>query len=103
MTGLSLAKAASFYQAASGADLPDEFLVYFLISSLPELHADDDEAMRSWRMQISYYNRAGLATLPGIDAAMTAAGFTRGPQHELPYNTQTRHFGLALEYVYLDG
>lgn len=92
---------ANFYQAASGADLPDTFLVYFLVSSLPEQHADDDETLRVWRVQVNAYSRAGLASLPDIDRAMLASGFRRGPQRELPYNPLTRHFGLALEYVFL--
>jgi hypothetical protein len=103
LAGISQPKAANFYQAATGAELPDTFLVYFLVSSLPEQHADDDEVMRSWRMQISIYSRSGLAGLPDTDTPMLAAGFTRGPQRELPYNQMTRHFGLALEYIYLDG
>jgi hypothetical protein len=103
ITTITQPKAANFYQAATGADLPDIFLVYFLVDSLPEQHADDGEKLRSWRMQLTWYSRAGLAGLPDIDTLMLAAGFTRGPQRELPYNQLTRHFGLALEYVYLDG
>jgi hypothetical protein len=100
--GLNLPAAASFYQAPSGGSLPDAFLVYFLVSSLPELHGDNAELLRTWRMQVNYYSRRGLGNPPNIDGAMTAAGFTRGPQRELPYNELTRHFGLALEYTWLD-
>jgi hypothetical protein len=58
--------------------------------------------MRCWRVQISYYNRSGLAGMPDIDGAMTSAGFERGGVRELPYNQQTRHFGLALEFIYTE-
>ena len=102
LTPLGLPMAANVYIAATGNALPDTYLVYFLVSSPPEQHADDAETLRSYNMQVSYYARAGLAGMPNIDGAMTAAGFARGPQTELPYNQLTRHFGLALEYVYLE-
>ncbi len=103
LTSLAVPMAANVYIATTGAELPDLYLAYFLVSSPPEQHADDEETLRSYRMQISVYNRAGLASLPDVDSAMVAAGFSRGPQRELPYNQLTRHFGLALEYVYLEG
>ena len=50
----------------------------------------------------SYYNRAGLSAMPDIDSATTSAGFERGPVHELPYNQHTRHYGLALDYIFTE-
>ena len=102
LAGLSQPKAAGVYIAATAAELPAEYLVYFLISAPPQQHADDTEKSRLQHVQISYFNRAGLAGMPAIAGAMTAAGFTRGPMRELPYNDQTRHFGLALEFWFLD-
>lgn len=102
LASLGVPVAAGVYLSATPAALPDLYLVYFLVSSPPEQHADDVETLRSYRMQVSAYIRTGLAGLPDIDSAMTAAGFTRGPQTEIPYNQLTRHFGLALEYVYLE-
>lgn len=86
----------------SGAQLPDLFLVYFLVSSPPEQHADDRETMRSYLMQVSIYSRAGLTNLPDVDGAMVAAGFQRAGQRELPYNQATQHYGLALDYIFLE-
>jgi hypothetical protein len=51
-------------------------------------------------MQVTVYSRSGLADLPDVDGVMVAAGFARGPQREIPYSFSTRHYGLALEYVY---
>jgi len=102
LTGLGVPISANLHIEASGAELPDLFLVYFLVSSPPEQSADDRETLRSYRMQVSAYSRSGLISLPDIDGAMVAAGFSRGPQRELPFNEQTRHFGLALEYIYLE-
>ena len=99
---LGVAMAANVYNTASGTQLPDQFMVYFLVSSPPELHADDYEELRSYRMQVSIYDRAGLINLPDVDSAMVTAGFTRGPKRELPYNPDTKHFGIAQEYVYLE-
>jgi hypothetical protein len=94
--------AANVMVMASGDDLPDEYLVYFLVSSPPVQCADDAETLRAYRMQVSYYNRAGLISLPDVDGSMTAAGFRRGPQRELSFNQETRHYGLVLEYLWLE-
>ena len=99
---LGVPLAANAYVPASGADLPDLFIVYSLISSPPEQHADDIEKMRSYYVQVSIYNRLGLNSLPNVDTAMTGAGFARGAWRELPYNPGTRHYGLAKDYILLE-
>jgi hypothetical protein len=89
--------------SSSPASLPDAYLVFFLLSDPAAQHADDGETCRSNHVQVSLYSRAGLAGVPAqVDAAMRAAGFTRGSARELPYNQSTRHYGLAMEYYYLD-
>ena len=102
LTSLSIPMAANTMVTCTGTQLPDTNLVYQLISSPQEQAADDRETLRSYRMQVSYYSRAGLTNLPDISGAMVAAGFTRGPIRELPYNPTTRHFGLAMEFVFLE-
>jgi len=102
LTALSLPLAANVYIPASGQELPDSYLVYFMISDPAELHADNIEKLRSYRVQVSYYSRNGLLTMPDIVGAMTGAGFTRLPGRELPYNPDTRHFGIALDFNYLE-
>lgn len=94
--------AANVFIGATPGTQPDQFAVYQLIASPPELHADNAEISRSYRMQVTYYSRAGLENLPDIAGAMTAAGFRRGPLRELPYNPATRHYGLAMEFVYVE-
>lgn len=102
LDGLGYDLAANVLRVDTGSELPDEFLVYQLISDPPELHADDAETLRSYQMQVSVYSRSGLATIPAlVEAAMLAAGFTRLPSRELPYNRQTRHYGLAMDFNYL--
>lgn len=100
LDGLGLPLAASLF--ISDGELPDEFLVYSLVAATPAQHGDDVETSRLHRMQVSYYNRAGLAGMPDIDGAMTAAGFTKSQRAAIPLDQATRHFGLALEYIYLE-
>jgi hypothetical protein len=98
----SIPNALGQYLSASGAELPDMFIVYSLISGAPEQHADDAETLRTYEVQISIFARGGLIALPSVDAAMLAQGFAKGPERQLPYDRETRHFGLAKDYYYLE-
>lgn len=102
LTPLAIPMAANMYLTATPDDLPDVYLVYFLVSSPSEQHMDDKESLRSYRMQVSVYSRSGLGNLPDVNGRMILAGFMAGPKTELPYNQQTRHYGLALEYYFLE-
>lgn len=109
LDGLGLPLAANTMIVATGAELPDAFLVFQVISNPPRLHADNLEELRSYRMQVSVYSRTGMAALHGatsipaqVETAMLAAGFTRLEGRELPYNQQTRHFGHAMDFNYLE-
>jgi len=82
-------------------ELPDQYLAYSLIDGVPEQHADNVEKHRSYRVQVSIFSRSGLAVLPGVDAAMLAAGFTKGPEHQLDRDDESGHYGLAKDYFYL--
>jgi hypothetical protein len=90
------------YLTANGEDLPDEFLVYFEVHDAGLQHADNVETLRSYRMQISYYSRNGAPSFAIVDAAMFAAGFSKGPGGKLPRDPNTRHFGLYREYTILE-
>jgi hypothetical protein len=94
--------AASTYIPATGNALPAQFLVYFLVSSPMEQSANDLGTLRSNWIQVSVYSRSGLVNLPDVAGAMVAAGFIEGPRRELPYDQETRHFGLSLEFVELE-
>lgn len=103
LTGLSLPLAANQMIVPTGTALPAQFLVYQMISDPPELHADNAETLRSYRMQVSLYSRSGLASVPAqIETAMLAAGFTRLGSRELPYNRDTQHFGIAMDFNFLE-
>lgn len=98
LTGLALPMAANQYLVATGADLPDAFLVYQLVTDPPAQAADDTETLRSYTMQVTYYSRTGLAGMPDIEGAMIAAHWTRSAGRELPYNSDTRHYGYAFDF-----
>jgi hypothetical protein len=103
LSALGVPLAANRYLPGSDEEeLPDRFIVYQLISSPPELHADNVEKYRSYRLQVTVWDRNGLVSLPDVAGAMLAAGFGRGPIRELPYVESTRHFGLAYEFLFLE-
>ena len=81
--------------------LPDTYLAYQVIDGSPEQHADDAETERSYLVQVSFFSKGGLVSLPNVDAAMLAAGFKKGRERQLPQDPTTGHYGLAKEYVYL--
>jgi hypothetical protein len=82
-------------------DLPDIYIVYQLIVSPAELHADDAETERSYTMQVTVWDVNGLVNLPDIDTVMIAEGFYKSDQRQLPQDPDTGHYGLATDYVYL--
>ena len=98
----TISPAVSFALAPYKGALPDTYIVHQLIDSSPEEHADDAEAERSYLVQISIYSKAGLASLPDVDTAMTAAGFQVGSVRQLPQDQQTFHYGLAKDYTYFE-
>ena len=84
-----------------GAALPDTYLVYTVIISPPEQHADNKETERSYTVQVSIMDKVGLAVLPDVDTAMVNAGFQKGPFRELQRDQGSAHFGLAKDYTIL--
>jgi hypothetical protein len=100
---LGLPLAANVYLSATPEALPDTYLVFQVISDPGRLYANDTEQLRSYRVQVSIYSRSGIAAIPDqVETAMINAGFTRLPGLELPYNLQTRHFGYAMDFNYLE-
>lgn len=81
--------------------LPDTFIVYQLIHGFPETHADDVEFLRSYLVQVTTWNKSGLAVLPDVDAAMISAGFLKRTERQLPQDHETGHYGLAIDYFYI--
>lgn len=95
---LNLPCAANKFKADSGDNLPDLFMVYFLVSAPPIQHADNEEKIREYTVQVNVFSRDGLINLPDVDGAMTAAGFMKGAVREIPIDAETGHYGLGTEF-----
>lgn len=90
--------AGGMYQGVAGV-LPDLYITYPLVIGTPIQHADDAETVRKNLVQISIFNRAGLESLPDVNTAMLAAGFMAGAVRMMPFDQQTGHFHLVLEFT----
>ena len=99
---LGLPMAKNQYKPGSNQELPDEYLVYQLISSPAAQHADNVERLRFYKMQVNHFYRAETKSNPAIAGAMVAAGFMRADGRDLPYNEATRHYGESLDFTYLE-
>jgi hypothetical protein len=94
--------AGAFLAATPGGDLPDSYLIYFVVDVSPVQHADNLETIRGWLVQVSIYSRAGLAGLPDVIGAMTAAGFMFVAGRQLDYDIETRHYGIAFDFEWTE-
>lgn len=98
----TVSPAVNYAIAPYKGDLPNAFVAYQLINSPAEQHADNAETERSDTMQLSFWDKAGIPSTDNVDAAMQAAGFMKSNVRQLPQDPQTHHYGLAVEYVYLE-
>lgn len=99
---LSLPYACGIYMVATGSSLPDVFLTYMLVSSAPRQHADDDETLEFERVQVSYFSRSGLASLPDVEGAMKEQGFMFARRFQLAYDQVTGHYGMGWEFTVME-
>ena len=95
----AISPAVPYAMAPYKGELPDQYVVYQLIDSPPEQHADDAETERSNLVQVTIWSRSGLVSVPDVDTPMIAAGFAKSNVRQLPQDPQTGHYGLAKEYV----
>jgi dihydrodipicolinate synthase/N-acetylneuraminate lyase len=104
LTPLGLPFGADGWMAATGVDIPAQYLVYLEIAGVGQQFADNTEKSRLHHVQVSYYSKTGFsgANLTALFGAMKTAGFIKGPETPLPYNSNDRMFGLALEFNFLE-
>ena len=93
--------ALGIYVPATGSDLPDQFIVFTLVSSVSSQSADDAETERFERVQVTIYNRSGLINLPSVDVVMRAAGFRLSTERQMLFEETTKHFGIEKEFTIL--
>ncbi len=98
----TISPAVPFASAPYKGTLPSAYITHQLINSPAEQHADNEETERSYTMQITLWDTADIPSTTKVDAAMKAAGFEKGDVRQLPQDASTHHYGLAVEYVYLE-
>lgn len=94
--------ALDVYLKSDAGDLPATFITYSLITGEPVQSANNVETLREYVVQVSIFSTSGLSSLPSVSTAMLAAGFVKGSERQLPRDAETRHFGLAIDYHYLE-
>lgn len=86
--------------------LPDRFLVYFLVDDVGETYADGKETSHQPRVQVSFFYRSkeDFLTVPDeIVAAFTAAGFTRSNScGGIPYQSDAGLYGWHQDFYYYE-
>lgn len=90
---------------AKTAQLPDTYIVYFMVDDPGETWGDGKETSHQPRVQISLYfrDKAKYLTIPDqIKAAFMAANFMRQTESELPYQTDTEHYGWYCDFNYYE-
>jgi len=98
----TISPAVNYAAAPYKGTLPNAFITHQLINSPAEQHADGEETERSYTVQLSLWDKAGIPSTTSVDAAMKAAGFHKGDVRQLPQDPQTHHYGLAVEFVYIE-
>ena len=85
--------------------LPDRYIVYFLVDDEGKTWADGQETSHEPRVQLSYYyrNKSDALTVPDqIEQAVVAAGFTRGPMGHISYQPDTGHYGWRRDFYFYE-
>lgn len=81
--------------------LPDHFIVYFLVDDDGKTWTDNKETSHEPRVQVSFYYRdkSDFLTIPdAIETAFVNAGFTRGTPGHIPYQPDTGHYGWRRDF-----
>ena len=85
--------------------LPDTYVVYFLVSAPTMLSADNREHAYRPRIQVSLYYRKkqSFLTVPDqIIKAFTDRGFRRAGEGRIPYQSDTGHYGWRCDFNYYE-
>lgn len=87
------------------SQLPDMFIVYFLISDTPLTHYDNKENIHEIKIQVSLFYRdiSAINTIPDkIIKAFTAAEFKCSGNGRIPYQINTQHYGWRCDFNYYE-
>ena len=86
--------------------LPDRYLVYFLVDDIGETYVDGKETSHQPRIQVSFFYRSkeDFITVPDeIVSTFIAAGFTRSNNcGRIPYQSDTGLYGWHQDFYYYE-
>jgi hypothetical protein len=87
------------------AQLPDTYIVYFLVDDVGATWADGKETSHIPRIQVNlfYRDKSVFLTVPDqIDSAFTDSGFTLGSVGDVPFQPDTSHYGWRRDFYYYE-
>lgn len=87
------------------SQLPDRYIVYFLVDDEGKTWADGQETSHEPRVQVSFFYRGkpDALTVPDqIEQAFVDSGFTRGPVGHIPYQIDTGHYGWRRDFYFYE-
>jgi hypothetical protein len=85
--------------------LPDTFIVYFLVDDIGVCYSDNVETAHEPRIQVSlfYRDKSMYLTLPHqIETAFMTCGFTRAGSGRIPFQNDTRHYGWRCDFRFYE-
>lgn len=91
--------------APGETQLPDMYVVYFLVDDPTETAADNRARTHQPRVQVSFFYRdtRQALTLPGkITASFSEVGFGVGNAGNIPYQPDTGHHGWRRDFYYYE-
>lgn len=93
------------FDSVNVQQLPDNYIVYFLVDDMTGDCYDGIETAHQPRIQVSVYFREKSQRLvipDQIEAAFMAANFMRVNSADLPYDTDTRHYGWRCDFRFYE-
>lgn len=91
---------------SDGEQLPDTFIVYFLVDDSGKTWADGKETSKSTRIQVSLFfkKKSIYQTIPDqIETTFIQGGFLRVGSGRIPYSESTEHYGWRCDFRYYEG
>ena len=85
--------------------LPDTYMVYFLVDDPGSTWADGKETSHETRVQVSlfYRDKRVMLTVPKrIEDTFIAAGFSRVGSGRIPYQINTGHYGWRCDFRFYE-
>lgn len=105
ITSLDLPFKFERYQGTA-LQLPDTYIVYFLVDDPGKTWANGFETSHVPRIQVSLFyrdNKVALTIPDQIEAAFMAANFMRVGSGRIPFQEETKHYGWRFDFRYYEG